>query len=43
MAEMDDDLLIFTLSRLSISLREPIDNARKRLKIDRKTYILAKF
>jgi len=32
MAEMDDDLLIFTLPRLSISQREPIDNARNRAK-----------
>jgi hypothetical protein len=41
MEEMDDDFLIFTLSRLSISQREPTDNARKQLEIEQSTYTLA--
>ena len=41
MAEMDDIFLIFTLPRPSISLREPIDNTRKQLEIERSTYTLA--
>lgn len=41
MAEMADDLLIFTLPRLSISLREPTKNIQKQLDIEQNTYTLA--
>jgi len=41
MAEMDDDPLIFTLSRLSISQREPTKNIQKQLDIEQNTYTLA--